>query len=112
VIQASRIEEVQRKVNKRKVVQKYRGLTIRDAEAKIAKKAKKEQAIEQKKKGREFKRLLNIEKKIVFIQGVEDRKAERERKKRIKELAKEGQEVPSKLLILIIDREAVWKEEA
>ena len=44
--------------------------------------------------------------------GVEDRKAERERKKRIKELAKEGQEVPSKLLILIIDREAVWKEEA
>jgi hypothetical protein len=48
---------------------------------------------------------------MVYRQGVEDRKAERERKKRIRELEKGGQEVPAKLYIPIIDKEAVWKEE-
>ena len=112
VVQARRTKEVQRKVNKRKVVQKYGGLTIRDTEAKLAEKARKEGELLKKKQDREFKRLLNIEKKIVYSQGVQDRRAKRERKKRVKELAQGGQEVPSELLVPIIDREAVWKEEA
>ena len=46
---------------------------------------------------------------MVYSQGVQDRRAERERKKRVKELVQGGQEVPSELLVPIIDREAVWK---
>jgi hypothetical protein len=99
---------MQRKVTKRKVVQRYRGLSLRYAEGKLTEKAKKEQEKEKKKQDREFKKLLNIEKKMVHDQGVEDRKAEKERKKRVRELA--GQEVPPELLIPILDREKEWKE--
>jgi hypothetical protein len=46
---------------------------------------------------------LNIEKKMVQDQGVEDRKAEKERKKRVRELQLAGQEEPPDLLICILD---------
>jgi hypothetical protein len=45
-----------------------------------------------------------------YIEGVIDRKAERERKKRVRELIQGGQEVPIELQVLIIDREKEWKE--
>ena len=48
-----------------------------------------------------------IEKKMVHSQGLEDRKAEKARSKRVKELIQDGQEVPPELLICIIDREKV-----
>jgi hypothetical protein len=79
-------------------------------ENKLAEKAKKEQEKEKKKLDRELKRLLNIEKKMVHNQGLEDRKAEKERKKRVRDLALEGQEVPPELLIPILDREKEWIE--
>jgi hypothetical protein len=54
-----------------------------------------------------------MEKNMVYRQGVEDRKAEKERKKRVRDLAQEGQEgqdVPPELLIPILDKEKQWKE--
>jgi hypothetical protein len=110
IVQARRTEEMQRKVSKRKVVQKHGGLSLRYAEAKLAEKARKEQEKEKKKQVREFKKLLNIEKKMLHDQGVADRKAEKERKKRARELAQAGQEVPPELLIPILDREKEWIE--
>jgi hypothetical protein len=47
---------------------------------------------------------------MVYTKGVQDRKAERERKKKVRELIQGGQEVPAELLIPIIDREKEWKE--
>jgi hypothetical protein len=110
VVQARRMEEMQRKVSKRKVAQKHGGLSLRYAEVKLAEKARKEQELLKKKQDREFKKLLNIEMKMVHDQGIEDRKAEKERKKRVRELAQEGQEVPPELLIPILDREKEWKQ--
>jgi hypothetical protein len=78
LLQAHRTEEIERKMNKRKVVQKLGGLTIRDAYRQIAIKANKREAEKiRKKEEREYKRILNIEKKDVYKQGVEDRRAER-----------------------------------
>ena len=47
---------------------------------------------------------------MVHSQGLEDRKAEKARSKRVKELIQDGQEVPPELLICIIDREKVQLE--
>ena len=110
VVQARRIEEMERKVTKRKVIQKYGGLSLRDAEVKIAEKARKEQELLKRKQDREFKRLLQIGKRMVHTQGLEDRKAERERKKRVKELVLGGYNVSPELLIPILDREKEWIE--
>ena len=112
VVQARRMEEIERKVNKRKVVVRIGGLTARDAQIKLAEKVRKEQDKLKKKQEREFKRLLNIEKRMVHEQGVTDRRAEKGRRRRVKELKQEGQEVPLELLIPIIDREQEWKEQA
>jgi hypothetical protein len=65
-------------------------LTVRAAEVLLATKAKKEAEELQKKQEREYKRLWNIEKKIKYTEGVTDRKAERERKKRVRELIQGG----------------------
>jgi hypothetical protein len=110
VMQERRTEEVQRKVNRRKVIQKYGGLTARAAQVLLAKKARKEAEELQRKQEREFKRLWNIEKKMKYTEGVMDRKAERERKKRVRELIQGGQDVPIELQVPIIDREKEWKE--
>jgi hypothetical protein len=108
VIQARRTEEMQRKVNKRKVVQKHGGLTLRDAEVKIAEKERKEREKENKKQEQVLKRLERQEKKAMHAKGVLDRRAERVRLKRVRELFQEGQEVPPELQVPIEDREKVW----
>ena len=97
VIQARRMEEIERKINKRKVVVRIGGLTIRDAQIKLAEKARKEQQALKKNQEREFKKLLAIEKKMVHSQGVGDRKTEKGRSERVKDLTQEGQEVPPEL---------------
>jgi hypothetical protein len=110
IVQARRTEEMQRMVSKRKVAQKHGGLSLRYAEVKLSEKARKEQEKEEKKKNREFKKLLSIEKRMVHNQGLEDRKDEKERRKRVKELEQEGQEVPPELRVPILDREKEWIE--
>jgi len=45
----------------------------------------------------------------MYRQGVQDRKEERERKKKIKDLTAASHEVPNELLVLIPDRERAWQ---
>ena len=111
VIQARRTEEMQRKVNKRKVIQKYGGLSLRDAEVKIAEKERKEREKEKKKQDRLIKRLESQHKRAVHADGVLDRRAERARQKSVRELIQEGQEVPLELQVPVIDREKVWLQD-
>jgi hypothetical protein len=45
----------------------------------------------------------------MYQQGVQDRKEERERKKKIKDLTAASEEVPNELLVPIPDREKAWQ---
>jgi hypothetical protein len=58
-----------------------------------------------------MKKLLSIEKKAKHKEGVEARKQERARVKKVKELAKAKQDIPPELQVPIPDPEAIWKAE-
>jgi hypothetical protein len=51
---------------------------------------------------------LRDEKNNKYQQGVEARKLEKERKKKVKELAAAKQDIPLKLLVPILDLEKIW----
>ena len=82
-------EEIQLKITKGKVIQKYGGLTVRDTEIKLAEKARKA-----REEDRAFKKLLTLEKKMELREGIADRRAERERKKKAKGLLQAIEEGP------------------
>lgn len=103
-------EDQQRKMKSRKVVQKFGGLTAGVAEQKLQEKERKAAAAEQRKIERSHAKFVREEKKAMYRKGVEDRKAERERKKLVKDLETKGEPVPEELMMPIEDREKVWKE--
>lgn len=109
LLKKRRIEEQERRTQKRKVVQKFGGLTGRDAQRIIDEQKQKEQEKEDKKAARQVRILFNQEKNDMYRQGVRDRKGERERKRKIKDLTAAGQEIPDSLLVPIPDREKAWK---
>lgn len=58
-----------------------------------------------------MKKLLSVEKKAKYREGVEARKQERARIKKVKELTKAKQDIPPELRDPIPDPEAIWKAE-
>lgn len=103
-------DDLQRKTGSRKRVQQFGGLTAGHAQRKLEEKARKEQETEQRKRDQAHAKLVRAERKTVYRQGVEDRKAERARKKQVRDLQKGNQEVPIELQAPIVDREQVWKD--
>jgi hypothetical protein len=102
IVQSRRIEDLERKVTKR-------GLTANDAQRKIdAIKQKAKEAIEKKEKAN-FLKLWRAERDEAYREGVKARASERTRRKRVKELLKAKQDIPTELLHPIPDPEAIWK---
>jgi hypothetical protein len=106
-----RVEELERKVTKRKVLQKFGGLTARDAQLKLNAIEKKEREAEEKRQKRARDRLWRQERDRKYKEGVEAREQERVRKRKIKALVAAKQEVPLELLVPIPDPEKIWKAE-
>lgn len=109
--QERRIEEQVRKVTRRKVVQKFGGLTARDAQQKIDEKKRKEEEEDAKRSKRALAKAWRYERDLKKREGVQARKEERERIRKVKELLVSKQDVPPELLIPIIDPQKIWEAE-
>ena len=94
VHQKRRQEDLERKVNKRRVVHRDDGpITGREVARRIADIRRKEEEKEAQQQAKAMKKLLSIEKKTKYKEGVEARKQERARIKRVKELTKAKQDI-------------------
>jgi hypothetical protein len=109
IVQAKRVEDLERKVTKWKVLQKSGGLTTNDAQRKIdALKQKEKDAIEKKERVA-FLKLWRAKRDKAYREGVKARASERARRRTVKELLKAKQDIPTELLDPIPDPEAIWK---
>jgi hypothetical protein len=106
--QDRRREDLERKTTKRKVIQKFGGLTKRDAQAKIDAIKRKEDEAEAKRQKKFIEKQRRQEKAEKYREGVEARKLERARVKKVKELTNAKQDIPPNLLIPIPDPEKAW----
>jgi flagellar biosynthesis GTPase FlhF len=106
--QERRVEEQERKVKSRKVIQKFGGLTSKDAQRKLDEIERKEKEKEAKKQQKQRDDLLRDEKKRMYREGVNAREQERARKRKVKAFEAAKQDVPPKLLIPIPDPEKIW----
>ena len=95
----------------RKVVQKFGGLTARDAQLIIEAKQRKAETAEAKRQQKARDKIWRDEKKAKYREGVEARKLERQRKKQVKEFVEAKQPVPPALLVPIPDSEKIWLAE-
>ena len=112
VHQKRRQEDLERKVNKRRVVHRREGpITGREVAERIADIRREEEEKEARQQAKDMKKLLSIEKKAKHKEGVEARKQERARIKKIKELTKLKQDIPPELQVPIPDPETIWKAE-
>ena len=93
----------------RKVLWKFGGLTAKDAQQKLDAIAQKESEKEMKRQKRAKDKILHDEKNEMYRQGVEAREQERLRKRKVKELTKAKQDIPTELLVPIPDPEKIWK---
>jgi len=92
VHQKRRQEDLERKVNKRRVVHRNDGpITGREVAARIADIKRKEDEKVAREQAKTMKKFLSIEKKAKYKEGVEARKQERARIKEVKELTKAKQ---------------------
>ena len=112
VHQKRRQEDLERKVNKRRVVHRNDGpITGREVAARIADIKRKEDEKVAREQAKTIKKFLSIEKKAKYKEGVEARKQERARIKKVKALTKAKQDIPPELQVPIPDPEAIWKAE-
>jgi hypothetical protein len=86
--QERRIEELESKVTSRKVLQKFGGLTARDAQRKLDERRQKEDAAEAKRQQKARDKIWRAEKKAKYREGVEARELERQWKRKVKVLEK------------------------
>jgi hypothetical protein len=109
IVQTKRVEDLERKVTKRKVLQKSGGLTADDAQRKIDALNKKAEDAEQKRQRAVFLKQWRADRDQAYREGVKARARERARVKAVKELLKAKQDIPPELLDPIPDPEAIWK---
>src|SRR5436190_6404860 len=107
--QNKRISELEQKITKCQRICKYGPITGKEALEQQEKKDQKAKKIELKKQQQIRDKIWHAERDETHKKGVEARKRERERKKKLKALYQAKQPIPPELLQPIPDPEAIWK---
>jgi hypothetical protein len=94
IVQTKRVEDLERKVTKQKVLQKSGGLTADDAQRKIDALKQKAEDAEQKRQRAVFLKQWRAKRDKAYREGVKARARERARVKAVKELLKAKQDIP------------------
>ena len=109
--QKRRIEDQVRKITSRKRVQKFGGLTAKDAQCILDERKRKEEEKNAKRDKRAIAKAWRYERDLKRKEGVQARKEERERIKKIKQLIALKQDISPELLVSIPDPQKIWEAE-
>jgi len=109
--QKRRIKDQVRKITSRKRVQKFGGLTAKDAQCILDERKRKEEEKNAKRDKRAIAKTWQYERDLKKKERVQARKEKRKQIKKIKQLIALKQDISPELLVSIPDPQKIWEAE-